>query len=319
MVTTRRILGIADAGDSTHFGTDDVDFINQLLTGTDQSSTAAVDIATTWKFRNVRVRYANPGNTFNYIVNTSAITADRNVTYPLLTADDTFLFLNASQAALAYDNFPSVSKEGTFDVTGGNVAALDGILTGFTTTGAGSITSVYDTVEGMTLACAATATANLNAGLVSPTAGVGMGRRLTNLRMKSRTKVDSTASCRLYMGFTSLATLPISDTPLGTTDSGVMIGFRSTDANYNVFNNDGTGAAVATPTATVKDGNFHTMEVKMLAGGNVLVSLDGTVAATLSTRIPATTTNLFFNCVAQTTTTTARTLTIRYIEGEADR
>jgi len=318
MVTTRRILGIGDAGDSTHFGTDDVDFINQLLTGTDQSTTASVDLATNTKFRNTRCRHANPGNTFNYIVNTAAITADRNVSYPLLTADDTYLFQNASQNALAFDNFPSVSREGTVEPNGNNTAIVTGILAG-TIAGAGSITSVYDTVEGMTLACATTATANLNAGYVAPSGGIGMGRRLTNLRMKSRNKIDSTASARLYMGFTSLATLPINDIPLANADSGVMIGFRSTDANYSVLNNDGTGPVVVTATSTPKDGNFHTMEIKMLAGGNVIVSLDNTVVATLSTRLPATTTNLYFNCLAQTTSGTARTFTFRYIEGEADR
>jgi len=319
LVTTRRILGIADAGDSTHFGTDDVDFINQYLTGSDQSSTAAVDIATTTKIRNTKFILRNPANTFSYIWNQSAITADRNITLPLLTADDTFLFLNASQPALAFDNFPSVSKEGTFETVGNNSVSITGILTGGTNVGAGSITSVYDTTEGMTIADATTATANLNAGYVSPTAGIGLGRRLTNLRMKARFKVDSTTSARVYMGFTSLATLPISDTPLGNTDSGVMIGFRSTDANYSVFNNDGSGAMVVTASSTAKDANFHTMEVKILASGNAICSLDGTTIATVSTRLPATTTNLFFNCVAQTTTTTARTCTIRYIEGEADR
>jgi len=321
MVTTRRVLGIADAGDSTHFGTDDVDFINLLLTGSDQSSTASVDMATTWKFRNQRAKHANPGNTFNYIVNTSAITADRNVSYPLLLADDTYLFQNASQSALAYDNFPSVSKEGTFDVLGSNTAALDGSLTGYTITGAGSITSVYDTAEGMTLACATTATANLNAGLVSPSAGVGMGRRLTNMRMKARMKVDSTTSCRLYMGFTSQAALPISDTPLANTDSGAIVGFRSTDANYTILWNNGGGAPGVGVTGLAKDANFHTWEIKFLAGSDILISRDGNLVSTISAagNIPATTTNLFFNCVAQTTTTTARTLTIRYIEGEADR
>src|SRR6266568_6679710 len=124
MVTTRRILAIADAGDSTHFGTDDIDFINQLLTATDQSSTAAVDIATTWKWRNAKMQHANPANTFKYIVNGSAITADRNVTYPLLTADDTYLFANASQAALGFDNFPSIMKDGAYDVHGQNDATL---------------------------------------------------------------------------------------------------------------------------------------------------------------------------------------------------
>src|SRR6266487_4258489 len=232
MVTTRRILGIADAGDSTHFGTDDIDFINQLLTATDQSSTAAVDIATTWKWRNAKEKLANPANTFSYINNTSAITADRNVTYPLLTADDTYVFQNASQAILAADNFPSVSKEGTFEAHGQNDGTLTGILASRSMVGAGSKTSVYDTTEGMTVAYATTAASGVNAGYVASATGVGMGRRLTNLRMKARSKMDSITTARFYMGFTSLATMLFNDTPLATGDSGCIIGFRTTDTNY---------------------------------------------------------------------------------------
>jgi hypothetical protein len=320
LVTTRRVLNIADAGDSTHFGTDDIDFINNLLTASDQGATAPVDIATLWKFRNTKLKQANPGNTFNYIVNSSAITADRNITLPLLTADDTFLFLNASQAALAYDNFPSISKEGTLEVAGNNSISLTGILAGGSAGTLASTTSVYDTTEGMTIAYATTAASGVAAGYVSPTAGVGLGRRLTNLRMKSRSKIDSTTTARFYMGFTNLATMLFNDTPLANADSGVMIGFRTTDTNYQVFNNDGSGAMVVTQIAgpIAKDANFHTMEVKVLASGNVIATLDGT-ATTISTRLPATTANLFFNCMVQTSAATARTHTIRYIEGEVDR
>jgi hypothetical protein len=322
MVTTRRVLGIADAGDSTHFGTDDIDFINQLLTATDQSSTAAVDMATTWKFRNTKEQLANPANTFNYIVNTSAITANRNVTYPLLTADDTYLFLNASQPALGFDNFPSISKEGTMDVVGNNTVDLNGILAGGSAGTLASTTSVYDTTEGMTIAYATTAASGVNAGYVAASAGVGLGRRLTNLRMKARSKMDSITTARFYMGFTSLATMLFNDTPLANADHGVIIGFRTTDTNYQVFNNDGSGAMVVTqvagPIATSTATSFHTFEVKLLASGNALVSIDGTTT-TISTRLPTTTTNLFFNCVVQTSAATARTHTIRYIEGEADR
>jgi hypothetical protein len=209
-------------------------------------------------------------------------------------------------------------RKGTLEPLGNNTITLTGILTGGTAGTPSQTASVYDTTEGLCIAYTTAATANLNVGYVSPTVGIGVGRRLTNLRMKSRSKVDSTTSCRFYMGFTNLTTLPITDTPLGSADQGVIIGFNSTDGYYTVRHNDGTSVATHV-TSVPKDANFHSCEVEFLPNGNCIISLDDTAVATLTTKLPAPTTNLFFNCVAQTTSTIAITHTIRYIEGEADR
>jgi hypothetical protein len=48
-------------------------------------------------FRNVNIQFRNPANTFSYIWNTSAIAANRNITLPLLTADDEIVFKNHTQ------------------------------------------------------------------------------------------------------------------------------------------------------------------------------------------------------------------------------
>jgi hypothetical protein len=48
-------------------------------------------------FRHQNIRFMNPANTFAYVMNTGAITANRNVTFPLLTSDDTLVFANATQ------------------------------------------------------------------------------------------------------------------------------------------------------------------------------------------------------------------------------
>ena len=54
-------------------------------------------------FRNSNLKIMNPANTFGYIFNTSAIVANRNVTLPLLTADDT-LVTNTFTATLTNKN-----------------------------------------------------------------------------------------------------------------------------------------------------------------------------------------------------------------------
>lgn len=87
---TRKILGLnglVATGDSSHFGTNDTDYINQYLTGVNQTDT--VDINTDTKFRSSRLKIANTGNTANYILAGGAITSDQTLTLPALTANAT--------------------------------------------------------------------------------------------------------------------------------------------------------------------------------------------------------------------------------------
>jgi len=92
----RKQLNIGNPGDGAHFGSDDIDYINKLLTGVDQSATDSVVMATTWSFNNQKLKIqGSPGK--YYIINSSAIAADRNLTLPALTADDTFGVLGATQ------------------------------------------------------------------------------------------------------------------------------------------------------------------------------------------------------------------------------
>ena len=77
-------------GSSTQFGGQDLDKVSNLFSGVADVDT--VDINSNWSYRNLRARIRNPANTFNYIINSAAIVADRNISLPLLGADDTFLF-----------------------------------------------------------------------------------------------------------------------------------------------------------------------------------------------------------------------------------
>ena len=74
-----------------------------LMTDDGELSLAAAGAVNDWgafmqTFRNQNFKLMNPANSFGYIFNTSAITtADKNITLPLLTADDTFVFANHTQ------------------------------------------------------------------------------------------------------------------------------------------------------------------------------------------------------------------------------
>ena len=315
----RKLVNNNDPGDSTHLGGNDFDYINQYLTGVDQSGADPVVIATTTQYKNQKLQFINPSSTFNYVLNTGAIAATRNISLPVLTADDTFVFANSGQNIYGSDSFPAIARDGQVNVLGNNTAELDGVLA------AGSMVatplSVYDTTEGMTLQLTTAASANVNAGYVSSATGIGIGRTLTNIRFTVRSKASATTAIKQYVGFTSLATLPLTDTPLGVGDSGIIVGYNSTDTTWQIFNNDGSGTAVKTaitgPITT--DTSFHTIDITIPAGGStVVVTVDNT-SVVVGSRLPATTTNLYFNAVAQTTTTVARAHTIRYIQASVDR
>ena len=73
-----------------------------LMTDTGEISLSAAGAANDWgnamqTFRNQFLEIRNPANTFSYLVNTSAISADRNIILPALAADDTITFNNATQ------------------------------------------------------------------------------------------------------------------------------------------------------------------------------------------------------------------------------
>lgn len=122
-----------------------------------------------------------------------------------------------------------------------------------------------------------------------------------NPYVKFRLRVDNATGIRFYLGWTSLQALPATNTPLGSADSGVIIGYGSSTANFTVYNNDGSAAEVTNNfgSGVAKDAGWHTFEIDA-TGNNVCVCrLDGANDVTLGDRIPVNTTNLYFNCVVQ--------------------
>lgn len=72
-------------------------------------------------FPSSQLKINNPANTFAYILVGSAITANRNVTLPLLAGNDTFAFIGFDNAWSAVQNFPNLTTVGTnavFSATG---------------------------------------------------------------------------------------------------------------------------------------------------------------------------------------------------------
>jgi hypothetical protein len=118
-----------------------------------------------------------------------------------------------------------------------------------------------------------------------------------NPYLKVRCKVDVAAGVRLWVGFTSNQTLPASNTVLGSSDSGIIMGFGSATTNFSVFYNDGTTTAATQAFSLAKDNDWHTYEITMSLT-TVICSLDGQQIL-LPTQIPNTATSLYLNCLVQ--------------------
>lgn len=214
---------------------------------------------------------------------------------------------------------PMVERTGWWMPTGGTTLTtantIGGMLASHTLTGSGTVSNTFDTADGVLSNIASGAVSGNIAGLVSPTAGVGIGRRLFGARAVTRAKIDSTTSSKFLFGFTSQATLPVAAAtqPLGTTDHGIIVGFVETgtgSTNWTIWHNDGATSVTADNVSgpIAKDANMHTIEINWPASGNITVLFDN-VTQVITTDLPALTSNLFFNQVVVTTTTAAKTIT----------
>ena len=152
-------------------------------------------------------------------------------------------------------------------------------------------------------------TANSKAGLNGTTA-IALFTRTSYPYKRTHLKIPTVTSSRFYGGFSSNTALPVTDTPLGSADSGVIVGWNSTDTNIRIYNNDGTGAAptsidtgLAKPTASwsyeiISDDANARFTV------NIVTNTPATFSTNITTRIPGASTRLaIYDCVENTTTT----------------
>ena len=89
-----KVVNNADAGTATKHGGNDADRISQLFNGSD---VGIPDINSSFRYRSGKLAIRNPANSFSYNFVGSALVADRNLTLPLLTTDDTLVTLNLAQ------------------------------------------------------------------------------------------------------------------------------------------------------------------------------------------------------------------------------
>jgi len=83
-------------GTAAIYGAPDLVKVSQLFSDTDVSDTVTIHETALWTFQanacNASVlRLSNPAQTFNFVIDSAAIAAQRIITLPLLTGDDTFV------------------------------------------------------------------------------------------------------------------------------------------------------------------------------------------------------------------------------------
>ena len=92
----RKTLNLSNPGDSTHFGSDDLDMVNNLFTGMDQGSTDPIDMNTAWKYRSQKLIFRDPTNTYSSTVVNPTVTS--NSTFQFNTPYDYYIFIDTDDA-----------------------------------------------------------------------------------------------------------------------------------------------------------------------------------------------------------------------------
>lgn len=210
----------------------------------------------------------------------------------------------------------SYKRQGFAAVSANPANGVNGCLSGWPT--GGILSTVNDASEGW-VTNFNSSTSGAIIGYLSNATFQLVTQRSLNTYFKVKCQASTTTSTRMYVGFSSNSVLPASDTVLGSTEHGCIMGFSTTTANFSVFNNDGTAAMVTTSMGMAKDTNWHTFEMTMTSGGNIVCKIDGGNTVTVSTRLPSNTTNIFGNVVMELAAAASTNYEVKGILFRADK
>jgi hypothetical protein len=307
-----RVLGESDTGDTTHYGGADIAKISKLFNGV--SNVASMEIASDFRIRDAKLKLHHGTANKSITIRTNAITTDTELIVPnpaTGTSDTMTTSLSTGQlfnkTITAWDNelsgtakLPSVKKYGAIQaggVTGGGSGM--GLLYGFQDLPAtGALPTRGQDTFGSYWRYSTTQTANTPTGIKLPARFIWKDY-LPYFRVKTRVPT-STTNTRQYVGLSWFTTIPGTDVPLDNTHSGVLVGWRSTDTNIQVFRNGGTAASPMSPSVTnttvpksTAVRHYEISFVSVSGAYQVRVRiLDATAANVLYTSTPNFTTNL---------------------------
>jgi hypothetical protein len=116
-----------------------------------------------------------------------------------------------------------------------------------------------------------------------------------NPNLFCRFRINQTdQNCRIFIGFKASSSMPNSDDPLNAI-AGFALGTISTNTNYQIFNDSGSGATTVTSTGTAIDTAIHTIQLQADDTNTRWGwSLDGGSMTYISTAIPSQTAGLSY-------------------------
>ncbi|MBD0328296.1 MAG: hypothetical protein ICV68_17895 [Pyrinomonadaceae bacterium] len=303
-----RILGTSDTGDATHYGGFDMAKISRLFTAVANVDT--VDFNSNIFFRDSSLRLRGTSSSNVITVRTSNISGASDLYFPNPTGSTfgTVLTDNSTSAVYnkiinGWDNtmagvhmLPGVKKQGTIQaggVTGGGSGT--GLLYGFLDLPTTPVRG-QEVGFGSFWRYASGTTANTVTGIKLPARWI---MKEWNPYFRAKTRANSAGSgTRQYVGLSYETSIPAADTPMDNNESGVLVGWRSTDSNYQVFLNSGTSTASSTPTVVntnvAKASSIRQIEIDFIDGGTTVKvrilsgnALTEHYAQTFTTNLPA--------------------------------
>jgi hypothetical protein len=324
-----RTVNNTDAGTSTTFGGNDLDKFSRLYNG--EQEVDPVDINTRWQYRDNKLNFANPLNTFTYKIRTAALNTNVDVAFPLISGNDEFVLRDAVQAAnmknkvisasqntLPYvRKSPSVAKSGTIACASATEQG-DGLLWGYTKYQTPAFSTDFN---GSFVRYSTGPASDTTAGIQSLTPIV---RREYNPRLKVRFSTNAlTTNMRLLIGFASMQTMPSSDTPFTAADWGLLFGFSSADTtNFRIWASDGFGSTTTTfNVSTSLNTKIHNIELRMDdALATMYYNIDDAASDNgLVSEMPSTNRDMYVYAIVQNTTGNSRDLDLRYVDLECIR
>jgi hypothetical protein len=216
---------------------------------------------------------------------------------------------------------PSVRKwgsiqGGTSGAAGVVITGAEGILNGYTQAGSAEA-NAFSTTDGLTIVTSTGTIANTTIG--QRYAATRTSRNL-NPRLKARVKIDATDLSRMYIGFHhSITTLSASDMPVSASDAAFLIGYRSIDANWQIFTNDGVSPVTTIDTGIAISPGPNTFEIIMKdAPSTVNYSINGADPVAVTTDLPPSIAPMTWHNEISNVSSISRTQTTYYIEMEQD-
>jgi len=194
-----------------------------------------------------------------------------------------------------------------------------GRLGGLTTKTAATNAVVNDATNGQYFPMSTSTTTNTSAGLTHP---VTLTSRQWKPTLTAKVSVSTTTSNILWVGLSTNLTAPSTNTPLGGTDTGIFVGWRSSDTTIQVVTN---AAATETFTAyTPSTGQGTGFFILQIFGDNAntrwQVSCSTQNSNTMqavqnfTTNIPGATTMMAPFVVTSNNTTTNQTIGIPWVQ-----